>query len=49
MSTVLLMDISAWQLLAILAPTVAPGDEAVRAEELPGVQGNIRFHIISEQ
>lgn len=49
MSIALLMDISAWQLLAVLAPPVAPSDEAGRAEELPGVQGNIIFHIISEQ
>lgn len=49
MSFVLLVDVSVWQLLAVLAPTVAHGDEAVGPEELPGVQGNIIFHIIAEQ
>lgn len=43
------MDVSVWQVLIYLAPTVAHSDEAVRAECLPRVQGNIIFHIISEQ
>lgn len=43
------MDISVWQSLAVLAPTAAHSEEAVRAKELPRVQGNIIFHIISEQ
>lgn len=44
-----LMDVSVWQVLIYLAPTVAHSNEAVRAECLPRVQENIIFHIISEQ
>ena len=38
------MDVSVWQVLIYLAPTVAHSDEAVRAECLPRVQGE---HYIS--
>lgn len=36
-------------MLRVLAPIVAHGDEAVRAEEPPRVQGSVIFHIIQEQ